>query len=179
MYSVAGDVVDPRIKRSSLAKINLHQMPGSHSVAQLTKTVTAQLSASRKDGQLQVAVTISNRGAGHYVPTGSPLRQLVLEVLADAGGSRRFHEERFYRRVVADQSGASVTKEHFAFLKAVKVLSDTRLAPDERRTEKFSFPIPEGTQTQLTASLTYYYSPMARTESQKQINFLSISRFVP
>ena len=29
MYRVA---VSPRIKRSSLAKINLHQMPGSHSV---------------------------------------------------------------------------------------------------------------------------------------------------
>jgi hypothetical protein len=37
MYRVAGDVVDPRLKRSSLAKINLHQMPGSHSVTQLTK----------------------------------------------------------------------------------------------------------------------------------------------
>jgi hypothetical protein len=178
MYSVAGDVVDPRIKRSRLAKINLHQMPGSHSVAQLTKTVTAQLSASRKDDQLQVVVTISNRDAGHYVPTGSPLRQLILEVTADAGTGRRLHQERFYRRVVADESGAAVTKEHFAFLKGVKELSDTRLAPDERRTETFSFAIPQGIQTRLTANLRYYYSPMARTESQKQITFLSISRLV-
>jgi hypothetical protein len=177
MDRVAGDVVDPRIKRSSLAKINLHQMPGSHSIRQLTKTVTAQLSTAREDGQLQVVVTISNRDAGHYVPTGSPLRQLVLEVLADAAG-RRLREERFYRRVVADQSGAAVTKEHFAFLKGAKVLSDTRLAPDEKRTETFFFSIPPGTQTRLTANLRYYYSPMARTESQKQITFLSVTRLV-
>ena len=135
MYRVAGDVVDPRLKRSSLAKINLHQMPGSHSVTQLTKAITAQLSSSRKGDHLQVAVTIVNREAGHYVPTGSPLRQLMLEVLADGGAGYRFREERFYRRVVADASGTAVTKEHFAFLKGARVLSDTRLAPDEKRTE--------------------------------------------
>ena len=74
----------------------------------------------------------------------------------------RFREERFYRRVVADASGTAVAKEHFAFLKGARVLSDTRLAPDEKRTETFSFPIPSGLQTQLTANLRYYYSPMSR-----------------
>jgi len=179
MYRVAGDVVDPRLKRSSLAKINLHQMPGSHSVTQLTKAITAQLSTSRKGDHLQVVVTVVNREAGHYVPTGSPLRQLILEVLADGGAGYHFREERFYRRVVADAGGAAVTKEHFAFLKGARVLSDTRLAPDEKRTEMFSFPIPAGIQTQLTANLRYYYSPMARIDSQKQVNFLSMSRLVP
>ena len=178
MYRVAGDVVDPRIKRSSLAKINLHQMPGSHSVTQLTKAITAQLSTSRKGDQLQVAVTVVNREAGHYVPTGSPLRQLILEVVADGGAGYHFREERFFRRVVADAGGTAVTKEHFAFLKGARVLSDTRLAPDEKRTETFSFPIPPGIQTQLTANLRYYYSPMARIDSQKQVNFLSMSRLL-
>ena len=178
MYRVAGDVVDPRLKRSSLAKINLHQMPGSHSVTQLTKAITAQLSTSRKGDQLQVVVTVVNREAGHYVPTGSPLRQLILEVVADGGTGYHFREERFFRRVVAEAGGTAVTKEHFAFLKGARVLSDTRLAPDEKRTETFSFPIPPGIQTQLTANLRYYYSPMARVDSQKQVNFLSMSRLL-
>ena len=178
MYRVAGQVVDPKISRSSLAKINLHQMPGSHSVTQLTKAITAQMSATRKDNNLIVVVTISNREAGHYVPTGSPLRQLTLEVHADGGAGYEFREERLFRRVVADANGTPVIKEHVAFLKSAKVLSDTRLAPDEKRMETFSFPIPPGIQTQLTANLRYYYSPMARTDSQKQVKFLSMSRLV-
>ncbi|MBM3804122.1 MAG: hypothetical protein FJW26_17630 [Acidimicrobiia bacterium] len=178
MYRVAGQVVDPRVSRSSLAKINLHQMPGSHSVTQLTKAVTVQMSTTRKDNELQVVVTVTNREAGHYVPTGSPLRQLILEVHADAGAGYRFRQERLFRRVVADANGELVTRERVAFLKGAKVLSDTRLAPDEKRTETFSFPIPPGIQTQLTANLRYYYSPMERTDSPKQVNFLSLSRLV-
>jgi hypothetical protein len=178
MYRVAGDVVDPRIKRSTLAKINLHQMPGSHSIKQLTKTITAQVSTSRKDGQLQVTVILSNRDAGHYVPTGSPLRQLQLEVIVDAGEGRHFREERLYRRVIADHSGAVLDKEYFVFLKGTKVLADTRLAPDEKRAETFSFAVPPGVQAQVISNLRYYYSPMARTESQKRITFLSIDRLV-
>ncbi len=178
MSRVAGDVVDPHIRRSNLAKINLHQMPGSHSLEQLTKTVTLVLNTSRKNDQLQVSVQITNKGAGHYVPTGSPLRQLIMEVRADAGDGRQFREERIYRRTVADQKGQPVAIEHMAFLKGAKVLTDTRLAPDEKRTESFSFPIPLGAQTRITASLRYYYSPMARIESQKQVTFLTMTRLV-
>ena len=123
-------------------------------------------------------MTVVNREAGHYVPTGSPLRQLILEVVADGGTGYHFREQRSFRRVVADAGGTAVTKEHFAFLKGARVLSDTRLAPDEKRTETFLFPIPPGIQTQLTANLRYYYSPMARVDSQKQVNFLSMSRLL-
>ena len=178
MYQVAGEVVDPRIKRTSSAQINLHQMPGSHSVEQLTKTVTAQLSSSWKGNQLQIEVTVSNRAAGHYVPTGSPFRQLVLELRADSNEGKHFREERLYCRIVTDRQGKALPVEPAAFFKAAKVLSDTRLAPDEKRKETFLFPIPTGVQTRVTATFWYYYSPMARTESQKRINFLSINRIV-
>lgn len=179
MSRVAGDVVDPHIRRSNLAKINLHQMPGSHSLEQLTKTVVLSLNTSRKNDQLQVTVQISNKGAGHYVPTGSPLRQLIMEVHAEAGEGLEFREKRVYRRTVADQQGNPVSVEHMAFLKGAKVITDTRLAPDEKRTESFSFPIRQGVQTRVTATLKYYYSPMARAESQKQVTFLTMTRLVP
>jgi hypothetical protein len=128
---------------------------------------------------LQVTVQISNKGAGHYVPTGSPLRQLIMEVRAEAGEGLEFREERVYRRTVADQHGKPVSIEHVAFLKGAKVTSDTRLAPDEKRTESFSFPIRQGVRTRITATLKYYYSPMARVESQKQVTFLTMTRLVP
>ena len=81
-------------------------------------------------------------------------------------------------RTIADQQGAPVTREHTAFLKGAKVISDTRLAPGEKRTETFTFAIPAGNQTQLRATFWYYYSPLASTESQKRITFLTLNRLV-
>jgi hypothetical protein len=80
---------------------------------------------------------------------------------------------------VADTHGTVLQREHFAFMKAAKAVSDTRLAPDEKRAETFEFPAPPGSQAQVKATFWYYYSPMARTESQKRITFLTLNRLVP
>ena len=178
MYRVQGNVVDPSVKRNSQLKLNLHEIPGSHSIEQLNKAIKAQLSSDHQEGQLRVSVQVSNRGAGHDVPTGSPLRQLILELRADAYNGKHFREERLYRRVVADQSGTPLNREHLAFIKAARQLSDTRLGPGETRTETFSFPVPQGVQTQLDASFYYYYSPTATTEAEQKVKFLSLRRLV-
>ncbi len=178
MFRVAGDVVDPRIRRSSLAKVNLHQMAGSHSIEQLNKTIRAKLASTREGNLLKLTAVVSNVAAGHYVPTGSPLRQLVLELRVDAYDGRRFQERRVYRRVVVDASGNEIDREYLAFLKGARVVADTRLAPGESRTETFAFPLPAGVQAQVTATLWYYYSPLARTESQRRITFRTISQLV-
>jgi len=179
MSSAKGNVVDPRVKRSTMPTINLHQMPGGHSVQQLNKALRATLSTSHDGDQVRVSVKVTNRGAGHYVPTGSPLRQLILELRADSFDGRHFREKRIYRRTVADQGGKAVEREHFAFLKGARVLQDTRLAPNETRTETFTFPIPRGTQTQVEAAFSYYYSPMATTAAQQEVKFLTIRRLEP
>jgi hypothetical protein len=176
MSRVEGDVVDPRVARSSTAKINLHEMPGSHSLEQLNKAVRAQLNTSREGGGLRVTVEVENHTAGHYLPTGSPLRQLVMELHADSAGGQHFTEQRIYARTVADQHGTVLMREHFAFLRAAKLVSDTRLAPGEKRSETFLFPIPKGSQTQVKATFWYYYSPLANTESQKRVTFLTLNR---
>jgi hypothetical protein len=75
---------------------------------------------------------------------------------------------------VADASGKAVGAEHAAFLKAAKVLSDTRLKPDETRKETFTFDAAPGTHTEIRATLSYYYSPSSRVESQRQMAFLSL-----
>jgi len=176
MARVAGDVVDPHVARVKVAKINLHQMPGSHSLEQLTSAVKAQLNLAREGDELRVTVEVSNPNAGHYMPTGSPLRQLVMELRADSAGGQHFREERVYARKVADQHGTVLMREHFAFLKAAKLVSDTRLAPGEKRVETFRFRIPKGSQTQVKATFWYYYSPLAREESQKRVTFLTLNR---
>jgi Cytochrome c554 and c-prime len=179
MVRVSGDLVDSKAAHSTVSSINLHQMPGSHSLEQLTSAVKAQLSAVREGDHLKVTVDVENRKAGHDLPTGSPLRQLVLEVRVDGYGGEHFREDRVYARTVADSHGTVLTREHFAFLKGAKVVSDTRLAPGEKREESFQFAIPASTQAQVKATFWYYYSPMARTESQKRITFLTLNRLVP
>jgi hypothetical protein len=178
MYRVAGDVVDPKIKAAGQARVNLHQMPGSHSLEQLTRTVKARLDGVRQSDQMRVTVTVSNQGAGHYVPTGSPLRQLVLDLRVDTSDDHHFKEERIYRRVVTDQHGTPISREHFVFVKAAKTLGDTRLAPDESRKEEFSFTVKAGVQATVKATFSYVYSPLARIESQKHVTFLSLNKIL-
>jgi hypothetical protein len=88
-------------------------------------------------------VEIANEAAGHYLPTGSPLRQLVMELRAGSAGGPHFREQRVYARQVADRHGTVLMREHFAFLKAAKLASHTRLSPGEKRTETLLFPIPK------------------------------------
>ena len=178
MSRVEGEVVDPRIQQVALAKINLHLMPGSHSLEQLTSTVKANLTTERRGDGLHVFVDVANVAAGHYVPTGSPLRQIVLEVKADAYDGKHFREQRVYRRTVADQQGKEIDREPVAFLRAASVISDTRLAPGEKRRESFAFAIPAGTSAQVSATFWYYYSPLARTEAQKRVTFLTMQQLV-
>jgi len=179
MYAVAGHVVEPRIQRTQEAKINLHLMPGSQSLEQLTRAVGATLSAVRDKDQVRVSVEVSNRSAGHHVPTGTPLRQLLLEVTADSYDGQRFREERSYRRDVADSKGVTLTQEHAAFLRAAQLVSDTRLAPGENRTEAFIFPVPTGVAVQVKVALRYYFSPpVARPEAEQRVTFLTLQRLV-
>jgi hypothetical protein len=178
MYSVAGDVVDPRITRSATLTLNLHEIPGGHSLQQLNKAIKADLSSSREGDRLRVVVKVTNRGAGHDVPTGSALRQLILELDADSLSGQHFSEQRIYRRIVADRSGLVLNREDLVFIKGARVVTDTRLAPNETKTETFSFPLPRGTQTRVKASLYYYYSPLATTEAQQKVKFLELTRLV-
>jgi hypothetical protein len=178
MNRVAGDVVDPRVARTQHAQVNLHQMPGSHSLEQLTRAVKAQLFAWREGENVRVKVDLVNQLAGHYFPTGSPLRQLVLQVQADSYAGGQFHEERVLTRTVADQQGTVLNREHLVFVKGAKVVSDTRLAPGEKRSESFSFAMPAGKQAQIRATLVYVYSPMARTQAQQRVTFMTLSQFL-
>ncbi len=177
MYQVAGRVVDPRIRRSEEAQINLHAMPGGHSLEQLHKTIGATLTTAHEGGQLRVAVEVANKFAGHSVPTGSPLRKLVLEVAADSYDGQHYRGRREYRRAVADERGVEIDREHIVMVKPAKLLSDTRLAAGEKRTETFTFPVPEGVQAQVKATFWYYYSPMAG-DSQQRITFLTLRKLV-
>ncbi|MCC6748272.1 MAG: hypothetical protein IT371_11475 [Deltaproteobacteria bacterium] len=60
--------------------------PGDPTRESLRDPVKVDVTAQRSGAQLDVTVRLTNEGAGHSIPTGSPMRQLVLLVEAEAKG---------------------------------------------------------------------------------------------
>jgi hypothetical protein len=160
-------------------RISWHGLEGNSAIQRLTNAISAQLTATRIGDRLRIDVEIANTNAGHYLPTGSPMRQLILEVRADTATDQHFSAERFYRRVMVDAQGKPLDREYVAFIQGVKTIEDTRLAPDEKRTETFQFNIPQGTAAQIKATLWLFYSPLGKTDTQQRIAVLSLEKRAP
>jgi hypothetical protein len=95
-----------------------------------------------------------------------------MDLQADSLDAHHFSEQRVYRRTVAGRNGAVLNGEDLVFMKGARLLTETRLAPNETKTETFSFSVPRGIQMRGKASLYYYYSPRATTEAQQKVKFL-------
>jgi hypothetical protein len=107
------------------------------------------------------------------------MRQLILEVRMDPyDGGQGGREERIYARTIMDQKGVTLQREHLSFLRGAKVVKDTRLAPKETRMENVTFALAAGKRARVEASLYYFYSPMATTEAQQKIRFVTMSRLI-
>ena len=170
---VSGTEGDPRER----GKVNVHGIEG-HSTGLLARAIGAQLTAMREGDKVKVVVDVTNRGAGHYVPTGSPLRQLVLEVRADTDNGQHQVQERVYCQTVVDGEGKPVEREHMVFERGSKIAADTRLAPEEKRSETFLFDIRPGVETRIGLEFRYLYSPLQKIESRKSATFLTMNSVV-
>jgi hypothetical protein len=85
---------------------------------------------------LEVELEVRNAGAGHSLPGGLPGRRIVVRTATfGQDGEELSRDERIYAKILVDADGAEVP-----FYAADRVQSDTRLAADERRQERFSFP---------------------------------------
>lgn len=152
----SGNVVDERVQESS-NQIHLHSL--IHDTDQLRSALTVQIvEAKRREDALDIAVAVENVGSGHMVPTGMPTREVQLSVSVDVEGRTQTRQRR-YRKVVADEDGRHLESDHQALLRGADVVSDTRIAPRERRIESFSFRVPASGQVKLVAKLCYLYSP--------------------
>ncbi len=80
MPVVAANIVDPKVKRVEGAFVNLHEMPGGHSLHQLNKSIRMRiLGLDRTPKGLRAQVVVHNVGAGHSVPTGIPAGICTVE----------------------------------------------------------------------------------------------------
>jgi hypothetical protein len=179
MRSAAGKVVDPKVAQVAMSSVNLHEMPGGHSVTELNRALQAQIVAERRGGTVDVTVQVSNRGAGHRLPTGSPLRSIVMVVQVDGGTGKSQTGTRTYSRTVVDENNQEVGEESAVWLRGTRVLRDDRLAPAERRAEKFSFEMPTNTPVRAVAKFYYRYAPAdAPVKSGSGQPFLSVTAWL-
>jgi hypothetical protein len=178
MRAAGGNVVDPKVMRVSGTSVNLHEMPGGHSVVELNRALQAQISAARRGDTLDVTVQFVNRGAGHRVPTGSPLRAIVMVVSADGAVGQRQTATRTYARVVVDENGQDLADEASVWLKGRRVVRDDRIAPGERRVERFSFRMSPSLPAHATARFFYRYMPDAAARGNMGQPFLTVGTWV-
>ncbi len=105
-----------------------------------------------------VTVTVTNVGAGHYLPTGlTEVRQMWLEVVAvdDAG-----KEIELGRHVFGTELKDKEGNHPVELWEAVGVASDDRIAPMESFVESYKVALPAGVEAaDLTARLMYKSAP--------------------
>jgi hypothetical protein len=178
MRNTSGKVVDPKVLRVASSSVNLHEMPGGHSVTELNRALLAVIASERHGNTVDVTVQVSNRGAGHRLPTGSPLRTIVMVVQVDSGTGKAQTATRTYGRVVVDDNNQEAQDEATVWLRGTRVVRDDRLAPSERRVEKFSFPMPANTPVRSVAKFYYRYSPEVPGKTESGQPFLSVSSWL-
>lgn len=103
-------------------------------------------------GEVRVTTTITNVGAGHYLPTGlTEVRQMWLEVVAtDEGGGELLRTRRDFVSVLKNAEGEFPVE----LWDAVDFESDDRIPPKESTSNEYAFPMADGPVT-VTATLYY------------------------
>jgi hypothetical protein len=171
-------VVDPKIKRSPESRVNLHEMPGAHSIAQLHAALRIEITPARHDGVVDLAVEIRNTGAGHAVPTGMPGRRIIMTVALEAASGERYEEQRVFAKFFEDAAARPLNHVADHFGSGVRLKSVTRLAAGDERVEAFSFAVPAEATAFVTVKLHYEHAPRGEESDHTRLTFLSERRLL-
>lgn len=159
------------------ATLASHRMPGASDHDLLRAAVSLGVRTEREAGRLRVEVTLRNVGAGHHVPTGSPMRQLILvaraydpageELACDVGptlpdwvGVGDPEDGRFaglcgkaYAKVLEDSwTGRAPTA---AYWNPVRLVIDNRLAAGQTDVVTWAFALPNRDAARVDVTLLY------------------------
>ena len=156
MPLVMGTTVGEHIKRTGRTEfVGFHAIPGGRDLSQLRRALGLELVAMTPgSGSVSVRVNIENRAAGHWLPTGMPSRELVLEFSTRWGDSVHSKELVFGRKVFNDQDEL-LTSVARMILEGSKVSIDTRLRPGQSRDVVQVLPAPHGAQVTLVVRCFY------------------------
>jgi hypothetical protein len=171
------NVVDPKVARAATSVVNLHEMPGGHSLDQLMTALRVNVDAERAGDSLIVRVTLANVGAGHAMPTGFPSRQVVLETRVTTPVDE-LKAERVYARTVLDEAGRPIVRDDEVMRMRSGSARDTRLAPRETRVERLGFAVPGAVSASVTVRLRYLHAPLGAGAPTTDQVFYSERRFL-
>lgn len=131
-----------------------HSFPGASDLQLLQNTAELNVQLELGDGQIRVDVTVTNTGAGHHMPTDSPLRQIFLlveikdtnekplrlltgptlpEWAGDLAGDPGHYYAKILEQLWTEESPTG------AYWTQTRILEDTRLAAMESDQLTFTF----------------------------------------
>lgn len=176
MPKVEGWIVNAEQKKGD-GSISLHDIQGGHSLTQLKKAVSIEITkVTKTEDSITAEIKLKNSGSGHYIPTGLPSRKLVLEVNLLIKDKIVDTRRIVYEKTVIDKDGKILNDDWEIMMHGAKILSDTRLKPMEERTESISFKMPAQYEGVITAKINYEYIPyiLDRKEMKVEINSAEI-----
>lgn len=145
----------PNIYSMTFTGANVELGDVTAATAMLKSAATLELETPKViSDAADIKVTITNTGAGHYLPTGlTEVREMWLEVYAeDADGTKTPVGERRFGTILQDDKGNAPVE----LWEATKIKSDDRIPPRESVTEAYSFSMPSGVeQATIKAALLY------------------------
>lgn len=151
-------------------QVHSHRMAGGYDEEFLQSALSLQANARLVAGRLWVTVDITNDGAGHHVPTDSPIRSLILLVEATDGAGQPLDPRsggllpawageysgqpgRLFAKTLRDQwTGEMPTA---AYWRPVEVAADTRIPALATRRNSFSFTPPADGSSEIHLRLLY------------------------
>ena len=155
--------------------IHSHDMTVDENLLRNSLTMTA--GAKKRNGLIEVEVTLFNDKTGHHIPSDSPLRHLILIVEAtDAGGAAlplakgsllpewcgKGNPQKGYYAGLPGKTYAKLLKERWtevfptgAYWNHTDLVSDNRLAALQSDTSTYSFAAPLSDKVVISVKLLY------------------------
>lgn len=162
MEPMPGNIVAEGAQQTPRHRISNHDIAAGHSLTKRRRALELKITAiETHKNRIRVQVNLTNTGAGHKMPTGLPVKKIVLEVtVQDQNGGHVQIQQKVYQKRVADKHGKVVTKVVDLMLgKATTVVSDNRIAPLETRRESFTFFVANPDEQTVSAATYYSYTP--------------------
>ncbi|MBI5183958.1 MAG: hypothetical protein HY999_06300 [Nitrospinae bacterium] len=155
MQSVEGKVS----KDSNVRAYRAHTANAGHNPLEIKKAIEIKVEKDKeiyKEGEeAKITIKLENSGAGHYFPTGCPLRSLEV------------------RMIVIDETGVEQKSETFRIERVFEFPNypaeskDKRLAPGETKSFDFDWEVPSESSDKeftLKVDMTYYLINLKRAE---------------
>ena len=144
--------------------IHSHAFYGGYSETFLRDCASIELQAQKNGDEISVTVRISNKTVGHSLPTGSPMRMVILALEARNADQQpvwknwynnpiKEDNQAVFMRLLQDDNGKAPVPPW----EATGTKFDHRLKADETRILQYTFS--DSSATSLHAKLTYLLAP--------------------